>query len=146
MFGNRMSAPKLLDRRSAPERIADQAWDYLTTAVHSAGDNVRHSARGGARLARRTAAGLSDTAGDRVGSAADEAWVRANRAYDALAGRRPGLPWGLLIGAGLAGAAVGWAAGMAARAAAERADEEMRAAERVEFVDVDRPSPVAMDT
>nr|MDT0660688.1 hypothetical protein [Micromonospora sp. DSM 115978] len=146
MFGNSRSAVKLLDRRSRPERITDQAWDHLTAAVHSARDNVRHTARDGARLARRAAADLSDNTGERVGSAADEAWARASRAYDALAGRQPRLPWGLLIGAGLAGAAIGWAAGMAARAAAARAEEELRAAERVEFVDVDRTTPVAVDT
>ena len=134
MFGS-----NLLERRSKPERITDQAWDHLAAAVQTAGDTVRHTTRNGARLARRHGTDLADGAGDRVGSAADEAWVRANRAYEALAGRRPALPWGWLIGAGLVGVAIGWAASTAARAAAVRAEEELLAAERVEFVDVDRP-------
>ncbi|MGC5020888.1 hypothetical protein [Micromonospora sp. DT47] len=130
MFGS-----NLLERRSKPERVADQAWQHLVTAVGSAGDSVRDatkSVRGGG-------SGLSD-AGDLVGSAADEARRRATLAFDALAGRRPALPWTLLISAALVGAAIGWAAGTAARAAGSR---DSRAADDIEFVDVDRPnSPV----
>lgn len=134
MFGT-----NLLDRRSKPERIADQAWQNLVSAVSSAGDSVRDTARS----ARRSGSGLADEAGDLVGSAADEARRRATLAFDALAGRRPALPWTLLIGAALVGAAIGWAAGTAARAAGSRDD---RAADDIEFVDVDRPnSPVGLD-
>ncbi|MEU4640387.1 hypothetical protein [Micromonospora sp. NPDC023814] len=134
MFGT-----NLLDRRSKPERIADQAWQNLVSAVSSAGDSVRDTARS----ARRGGSGLTDEAGDLVGSAADEARRRATLAFDALAGRRPTLPWTLLIGAALVGAAIGWAAGTAARAAGSRDD---RAADDIEFVDVDRPnSPVGLD-
>jgi hypothetical protein len=132
MFGT-----SLLDRRSRPERIADQAWQQLAAAVSSAGDSVRD----GARTARRGGSGLAEEATDLVGSAADEARRRATLAFDALAGRRPALPWTLLISAALVGAAIGWAAGTAARAAGRD-----RAVDDIEFVDVDRPdSPVGLD-
>jgi hypothetical protein len=138
MFGT-----NLLERRSKPERIADQAWQHLVSAVSSAGDSVRDSVRDTARSARRGGSGLADDAGDLVGSAADEARRRATLAFEALAGRRPALPWTLLISAALVGAAVGWAAGTAARAAGSRDD---RSADDIEFVDVDRPnSPVDQD-
>ncbi|MCX4470749.1 hypothetical protein C5N14_25080 [Micromonospora sp. MW-13] len=131
MFGT-----ELLERRSKPERIADQAWQHLVSAVSSAGDSVRDTARS----ARRSGSGLADDAGDLVGSAAEEARRRAVLAFDSLAGRRPALPWALLIGAALVGAAVGWAAGSAARAAGGRDADD------IEFVDVDRPdSPVGLD-
>ncbi|MER6754078.1 hypothetical protein AB0I85_17190 [Micromonospora echinofusca] len=134
MFGS-----NLLDRRNKPERIADQAWQHLVSAVSSAGDSVRDTARS----ARRGGSGLADEAGDLVGSAAEEARRRATLAFDALAGRRPALPWTLLVGAALVGAAIGWAAGTAARAAGSRGD---RAMDDIEFVDVDRPnSPVGLD-
>ena len=137
----------LLEHRSKPERIADQAWEHLTGAVNSAGDSVRHAARGTTHSARRTSSHLTDQAGDRVGAVTDEARLRANRAYNALAGRSPGLPWGWLVGAGLIGAAIGWAASTAARAAVARAEKEPPDTDRVEFVDVDRPnSSVRVDT
>ncbi|MFC8619968.1 hypothetical protein ACFT9M_26640 [Micromonospora purpureochromogenes] len=133
MFGS-----NLLERRSKPERIADQAWQQLVSAVGSAGDSVRDTAR-----SVRGGTHLSD-AGDLVGSAADEARRRATLAFDALAGRRPALPWTLLISAALVGAAIGWAAGTAARAAGSR---DGRAIDDIEFVDVDRPnSPVGLDS
>lgn len=132
MFGT-----TLLDRRR-PERIADQAWQHLASAVSSAGDSVRDTARS----ARRGGSGLADDATDLVGTAAEEARRRATLAFDALAGRRPALPWTLLISTALVGAALGWAAGTAARAAGSRT----RDADEIEFVDVDRPnSPVGLD-
>ncbi|TDC70412.1 hypothetical protein E1193_29845 [Micromonospora sp. KC606] len=132
MFGT-----NLLERRSKPERIADHAWQQLATAVGSAGDSVRDAA-----MSVRHGAHLSD-AGEVVGSAADEARRRATLAFDALAGRRPALPWTLLISAALVGTAIGWAAGTAARAAGSRAGRE---ADDIEFVDVDRPnSPAELD-
>lgn len=135
MFGS-----TLLERRSRPERIADQAWRHLTSAVDSAGTNVRETARS----ARANGLTLADGAGDLVGSAAEEARRRAVLAFDALAGRRPALPWTLLVGAALAGAAIGWAAGTAARAIGSRGD---RSVDEIEFVDVDRPNaPVDLDT
>ncbi|MET9299406.1 hypothetical protein [Micromonospora aurantiaca (nom. illeg.)] len=133
MFGS-----NLLDRRGKAERVADQAWQNLLSAVGSAGDSVRDATR----TARRSSSGLADDATDLVGSAADEARRRASLAFDALAGRRPALPWTLLIAAALTGAAIGWAAGTAARAAGSRD----RAADEIEFVDVDRPnSPAGLD-
>ncbi|MEV4810776.1 hypothetical protein [Micromonospora avicenniae] len=135
MFGT-----NLLDRRSRPERIADHAWQHLVSTVNAAGDTVRGTARSAQRGGHR----LGDGAGDLVGSAADEARRRATFAFDALAGRRPALPWTLLIGVALAGVAIGWAAGTAARAAGSRED---RAVDDIDFVDVDRPnSPVDLDT
>ncbi|WP_089157959.1 hypothetical protein [Micromonospora sp. NBS 11-29] len=133
MFGS-----SLIDRRSKPERVADQAWQHLLSAVGSAGDSVRDATR----VARRNSSGLADDATDLVGSAADEARRRASLAFDALAGRRPALPWTLLIAATLAGAAIGWAAGTAARAAGSREQNT----DEIEFVDVDRPnSPANQD-
>ncbi|MEU8181619.1 hypothetical protein AB0B85_10745 [Micromonospora sp. NPDC049044] len=132
MFGT-----NVLDRRSRPERIADHAWEQLLSAVNSAGDSVRDTARS----ARRNSGDLADGAGDLVGSAAEEARRRASLAFDALAGRQPALPWTLLIGAALVGVAVGWAVGSAARAAGSRDD---RAVDDVEFVDVDRPNSPAV--
>ncbi|WP_406042125.1 hypothetical protein OG799_01025 [Micromonospora sp. NBC_00898] len=132
MFGT-----TLLDRRR-PERIADQAWQHLVSAVSSAGDSVRDTARS----ARRGGSGLAGDATDLVGSAAEEARRRATLAFDALAGRRPAPPWTLLISTALVGAALGWAAGTAARAAGSRT----RDADEIEFVDVDRPNfPVGLD-
>jgi hypothetical protein len=143
--GSTMFGSNLLDRRSRTERVADQAWEHLVSAVNSAGDTVRDSARDTARSAKLTGSDLADEARERVGSAADEAWQRATLAFDALAGRRPGLPWIWIVGAGLVGAAIGWAAGTAARSAIGR-DQELQPAEQVEFVDVDRPnSPMSLD-
>ncbi|GGM49199.1 hypothetical protein GCM10011608_37670 [Micromonospora sonchi] len=136
--GALMIGTNLLERRSKPERIADQAWQHLASAVNTAGDSIRDTARS----ARHTSANLADDAGDLVGSAAEEARRRATRAFDALAGRSPALPWTLLIGAALVGAAIGWAAGTAARAAGSHD----RAADDIEFVDVQRPdSPAETD-
>lgn len=133
-----MTGSTLLDRRSAPERVADQAWRHLTSAVNSAGASVRDTARS----VRRTGLSLTDDTGDLVGSAAEEARRRAVRAIDALAGRRA-LPWGLLIGATLVGVAIGWATATAARAAVRR---DVRNGGDVEFVDIEQPnSPAGRD-
>ncbi|HEX8632285.1 MAG TPA: hypothetical protein VF755_29350 [Catenuloplanes sp.] len=96
-------------RRSSAERTAEQAWEYLSSAV---GDNASWARRRGTRL--------TDKATDRVGSAADEAWQRANAAVDALAGRKPRLPWFWVLGAGVAGIALGAVATTAARTALSR--------------------------
>ncbi|WP_422773855.1 hypothetical protein ACN28C_13725 [Plantactinospora sp. WMMC1484] len=142
-----MLGKNLLKHQSKPERVADQAWEYLTNAVNSAGDSVKHAARGTARSARRTGSHLTSNAGDRMGAVTDEARVRASRAYDALAGRKPGLPWAWLVGAGLVGAALAWAASSASRAALARAEQERSATDQLEYVDVDRAnSPVRVDT
>ncbi|MBE1492680.1 hypothetical protein [Plantactinospora soyae] len=142
-----MLGTNLLKHQSKPERVTDQAWEHLTNVVNSAGDSVRHAARDTARSARRTSSHLTEPVVDRVGAVTDEAWHRANRAYDALAGRRPGLPWAWLIGAGLVGAALAWAATTASRAALARAEQELPASDRLEYVDVDRANPaVRLDT
>ncbi|SBT49135.1 hypothetical protein [Micromonospora narathiwatensis] len=130
MFGT-----TLLDRRGKPERITDHAWRQLLDAAGSAGDGARDAAR----TARRNGSGLAEDATELVGSAAGEARRRATLAFDALAGRRPALPWALLVGAALVGAAIGWAAGTAARAAGSRLSD----VEEIEFVDVDRPNSPA---
>jgi hypothetical protein len=132
-------------KKSTAERTAAQAWDFLSSAMASAGDTARdagqhtvdvtsakasqlagraakQTSRSATRASRRSAR-LADRAGARVSAVADEAWARANAAADALAGRKPGLPWGLILGAGLLGAALGWAAASAARAALERQAE-----------------------
>lgn len=109
---------------------------------------VRHTARDAARSARRTTSHLAGDASDRASVVADEARQRAGRAYDALAGRRSGLSWGWLAGAGLAGVAIGWAVGMAVTRARQQAETiEMTGmgapaadnSQTVEFVDMDRP-------
>lgn len=134
MFGTSM-----LRRRGRAEQVADQAWQHLLATVTSAGDTARSATRSSNRLA--------DTVGDRVSSMADEARYRANRALDALAGRRPGLPWSWIAGAALVGLAVGWAASAASRTALSPGEASSDPAKRVEFVDVDKPSaPVSLDS
>lgn len=140
-----MSRTLWTGRRKASERTADQAWEYLSSAVATAGDNARWARRRGARVANLatdriglaadkagdrlgTAADkagerlgtAADKAGDRLGTVADEAWQRANAAVDALAGRRAPVPWRLLVGVGVLGVALGYAAAMAAHAVAAR--------------------------
>jgi hypothetical protein len=131
MFGTH-----LLDRRSKPERIADQAWEYLLSATESAKDTARSAGQRTSHVADATGA-----VGSVVGSAADEAMRRASAAYDALAGRRPSTPWALIAVAGIVGAAIGWAAGSASRAALARMSDsgDARDTDRIEFVETDRP-------
>jgi hypothetical protein len=135
----------MFSRKNKAERPAAQAWDYLSSAMITAGDTAREagqhtvdvtSSRAAqlagqaskksskfAAEASRKSSKLADQASSTVGSVADEAWARANAAANALAGRKPGLPWGLIIGAALLGAALGWAAASTARAAVERQAE-----------------------
>jgi len=97
---------------SKAERTAAQAWDYLSSAM--------------AETVSKAAAVAGDKSQE-LGGKADEAWARANAAAAALAGRKPGRPWGLLVLAGLAGAAAGFAAATYARAAlARQAEAEER--------------------
>jgi hypothetical protein len=96
------------------QSVAEDAWDALVSNWGSARD--------------RTGDLVSDTQ-ERVGSATDEAWRRASAAYDALAGRRPGTPWGLLLTAVVAGAAVGWVAAAAIGRAPGLAELDSRAGE-----------------
>jgi hypothetical protein len=95
-----------------------------------------------AGTAGRKGATLSDRASSKVNSAADEAWARANAAANALAGRKPGRPWGVIVGAGLVGVALGWVAATTARAAIERQaeNEELELAETAVVVTPTRDS------
>jgi hypothetical protein len=126
MFGK-----QVMKRKSRAERIAEDAWDNLVSAVASAGDTGRSVGRSVGRLTGDTAKSVgrraSETAGsvgrrtsdvaidlaestqDRVGSAAEEAWTRASNALDALSGRKPRKPWGWIALAVVGGIAVGWA-------------------------------------
>ncbi len=78
--------------------VAEDAWEALLATWESA---------------RGRTGDLVDTTQHRVGSATDEAIRRAAAAYDALAGHRPAKPWGLLVAALAAGAALGWVAAAA---------------------------------
>lgn len=117
------------------DEITEQAWSQLVSAVNAAGET--------ARQAKRQTSGLADQASNRIGPATDEAWSRANAAFDALAGRRAGMPWAWLIGAGAVGVALGWLAATAARAAISprresAGDQNELAADPIAYVDVDR--------
>ena len=144
----------MFSRTKKAERTASQAWDYLSSAMATATDSARDAgahavdvtsaqasklaSKAGRKSAKLTArsrkdallagatGGLAGAAGaaGKVNAASREAWTRANAAANALAGRKPGLPWGVIIGAGLLGAALGWAAATTARAALERQAEQ----------------------
>ena len=128
----------MFSRKNRAERTAAQAWDYLSAAMATAGESAR-AARESARDAGKHTVGvagkkgskLADKATTKVNSAADEAWARANAAANALAGRKPGRPWGVIAGASLVGIALGWVAATTARAALERQaeNEELELAE-----------------
>ncbi|GAA3342847.1 hypothetical protein GCM10020358_39330 [Amorphoplanes nipponensis] len=142
----------MLSRKNTAERTAAQAWDYLSSAMAGAGESAKDAGKHTADLASAkaaaataTAAKLADKAGkqggklaDRAGrksgkladkaaaklaEVSDEAYARANLAANALAGRKPGLPWGVIVGVGLLGVALGWVAATTARAAIERQAE-----------------------
>ena len=143
----------MFSRKNKAELTAAQAWDYLSSAVTTAGDSAKEAGRHTVDVTSTTASKLADQAGrkssklateatktssklstkanKKLNKAADEAWVRANLAANALAGKKPGTPWGLIIGVGLLGVALGWAAATTARAALERQaeNEELELAE-----------------
>jgi hypothetical protein len=132
----------MFSRKNKAERTAAQAWDFLSSAMAAAGESARDAGKSSAAVAGakaselagkagKTSAKLADKAGSTVSSVADEAWARAGAAADALAGRKPPLPWGLLAGFALIGAALGWVAATTARAALERQaeNEELELAE-----------------
>ena len=154
----------MLSRKNKAEHTAAQAWDYLSSAVATAGDSAKEAGRHTVDVTSTTASRLADQASRRsskladqassrgsklaaeagkkgsklsgkankkVNKAADEAFARATLAANALSGKKPGLPWGLIIGVGLLGAALGWAAATTARAALERQaeNEELELAE-----------------
>ncbi|MFC7534994.1 hypothetical protein [Actinoplanes sp. GCM10030250] len=126
------------NRKNRAERTANQAWEYLSTAMSSAGEAGKHTADSAAGTASdlagkasRKSRKLADRTSDRVSNVTDEAWYRANAAANALAGHRPRRPWGLIAGVGLLGLALGWVVAGTARAALERQaeDEELELAE-----------------
>jgi hypothetical protein len=108
-------------------RLADKASKQSSKYVDKAS---KHGSKLAGKASKRSSK-LADKASTKVNAATDEAWARANLAASALAGRKPGLPWGLIIGAGLVGVALGWAAATTARAALERQaeNEELELAE-----------------
>jgi hypothetical protein len=116
------------------ERTTAQAWEYLSSAMAAAADSANRTGRRGAELADRAgrrSQKLANEASRRATAVGNEAWSRANAAADALAGRKPGRPWALILGCTLIGAALGWAAATTARAALERQaeNEELELAE-----------------
>ena len=86
---------------------------------------------GKAGKAGKKSSKLADRATVTLNKASEEAYTRATLAANALAGRKPGVPWGLVIGVGLLGVALGWVAATTARAAVERqaVNEELELAE-----------------
>jgi hypothetical protein len=102
----------MFSRKRRARRTAAQAWEYLADAMASAaGGGTRPAGKAGHK-----GAGTTGRAGSTVSAVADEAWARANAAANALAGRMPPMPWRLVLGAGLLGAAGGWFAATARRA------------------------------
>lgn len=127
-----MFATHLMERRRKPQRMTDQAWAQLVSAVGSAGD--------AARLAGRRTSHLANGAGHRMGPATEEARYRAMAAVDALAGRRrQPTPWAWIAGAAAAGVALGWLAGAMTRSVM-RPRDGLGDDTRIEFVDVDEPT------
>jgi uncharacterized protein YjbJ (UPF0337 family) len=112
---------------SKAERTAAQAWDYLSSAM---ADTASRAASVAGDKSHELAGKSQQWAGrsqELAGKASDVAWARANAAAAALAGRKPSTPWGLLLAAGLVGAAVGFAAATYTRTAlAKQAEAEER--------------------
>jgi hypothetical protein len=113
---------------------ASRASDFADLASTQRAKFTDKTSKKGAKTARKASkrsSKIADKATSRVNSVADEAWFRANAAANALAGKKPGLPWGLILGASLVGVAAGWVAATTARAALERQaeNEELELAE-----------------
>jgi hypothetical protein len=127
------TALDLADRASTTGgRLADRA---SSTSGKLAGKASKKSSKLVDKAGKKGSK-LTDTASRKAGSAGNEAWARANAAASALAGRKQGRPWGLIIGFSLIGVAVGWAAATTARAALERQaeNEELELAETAVIV------------
>jgi hypothetical protein len=105
----------------AAQRVAEDAWDHLVSAMESAGDT--------ARSASRKTYDVADEVGSTVTAAADEARRRAAAALDALAGRRQRMHWEWIAGAVVAGLVVGWFAASGARRVAASGGEGVAPAE-----------------
>ncbi|GAA3457186.1 hypothetical protein [Dactylosporangium matsuzakiense] len=120
-------------RKRRAESVAEDAWDYLNSALDSArsfGGTVKDRAGDLADTASDRYDTASDRVGsayaktsDRVGSVSTEAWKRANRALDALSGKQPRKPWGWIAVAVLGGVAVGWAVAASAPKAIQAATD-----------------------
>ena len=136
-------------RTREAERLAEDAWENLVSAMESAGhtartvkrrtadladevqsrarsaaDDAQDKARNAADRAQGRARSAADRAQDKVSTAADEAWRRATAAVDALAGRRAPIPWGWIAGAAVAGAVIGWVSAAAVRRALAAASDD----------------------
>jgi ElaB/YqjD/DUF883 family membrane-anchored ribosome-binding protein len=115
-------------RMSRAEQIAEDAWENLVSAMDSAGGTAKTKAKAVRSRASDLAGDFADEASARVSSAAEEAWDRATRAYDALAGHKQRRPWGWVVIGVLGGIAVGWAVAASApkalSAAMDRFGEE----------------------
>lgn len=96
-------------RMSRAEQVAEDAWANLVAAMDSAGGTAKTKAKAVGSRASDLAGDLADEASAKVSSAAEEAWDRATRAYDALAGHKERRPWGWVALGVLGGIAVGWA-------------------------------------
>ncbi|MBM2622990.1 hypothetical protein JIG36_46570 [Actinoplanes sp. LDG1-06] len=120
----------MFSSKSKAERTAAQAWEYLSAAMAAAGDTAKDTGDKAAKLAGKASdqghklAGKSHKLAGQASGKADIAWNRANAAAAALAGRRASRPWGLIIGVGLLGVAVGYAVATSTRAALERQAEQ----------------------
>jgi hypothetical protein len=141
------TAADLTDRASSLTDRAGKTGTKLADKASKKGSRVAGKAsRKSSKLtgkAGKQSSQLADKAGKKASSAGNEAWSRANNAANALAGRKPGTPWGLVIGFTLIGVAVGWAAATTARAAMERQaeNEELELAETAVIV-----TPTTLDS
>ncbi|GAB7038145.1 MULTISPECIES: hypothetical protein [Catenuloplanes] len=129
----------LLHRKTKTERATQQAWDYLKHTMESAGD-LAGSTRSTVSTSVSSAAGT-------IGAATNEAKYRAQGALDALAGRRPALPWTLIAGAAVLGVVAGFAVSVAARRSlAERpAEDEIDDADEVVAIYTGDRTPVGLN-
>ena len=98
-------------------RLADQAWDNLTSAASSGGDLAKS-------VGRQTRS-LADEGRSKVSSGSKEARRRADAALDALAGKKPPRRWGWVLGAAAVGVAIGWVATAFGRRAVTAAQEQL---------------------
>jgi hypothetical protein len=109
-------------RKRRAESVAEEAWDHLVSALDSA-RSFGGSVKGRAGDLAGEASDRYGTASERVGSVSSEAWTRANRALDALSGRKQRTPWGWIAVAALGGVALGWAVAASAPKAIQAASE-----------------------
>ncbi len=121
-------------RMSRAEQIAEDAWTNLVAAMDSAGGTAKSTAKSVRSRASDLAGDLADEAQSKVSSAAEEAWDRATRAYDALAGHKQRRPWGWIAIGVLGGIAVGWAVAASAPKAISAAMDRFNDEPQDDFV------------